>query len=216
MHLDVVQGIIGGTRPVDQDAAIRLANGTGVPSSFWLDAQAGYDADIARGAGTGEIPREVLAAVDAALDRLPQPERHTERDRWRIASRVALAAAIPVLAELTGRRIEEHADNHANANGEAASEPSDRHAPHAYVSTACFHEECGSCRSTCKYCDAPCSHGCHPADLSLPKPWVHQARDIAVLLLAELGPDRVPAVLRERIATDPDLFWLRRPDPGRA
>lgn len=148
MHLDVVQGIIDGTRPVDQDAAVRLANGTGVPSSFWLDAQTGYDADLARGVSAG----------------------------------------------------------HA----------SPAEAPHVYVSTACFHGNCGSCRSTCKYCDAPCSHNCHPADLSLPKPWVHQARDIAVLLLAELGPDRVPAVLRERIATDPDLFWLRRPDPGRA
>lgn len=50
MHLEVVSGILDGTARVDEDAAIRLANGTGVPSSFWLNSQAQYDADIARGA----------------------------------------------------------------------------------------------------------------------------------------------------------------------
>ena len=82
--------------------------------------------------------------------------------------------------------------------------------PHDYVSTACFHGECAACRNTCKYCDAPCSHGCHPASAApLPVPWVDQARGMAVLLLAALGPDGAPDELRERIDGDPALFWLR-------
>jgi len=84
--------------------------------------------------------------------------------------------------------------------------------PHAYVSTACHHGECGACRNTCKYCDAPCSHGCHPASgPPLPEPWVDQARDIArELLRCGLGTgEAVPPELLHRIASDPALFWLR-------
>jgi hypothetical protein len=83
-------------------------------------------------------------------------------------------------------------------------------APHVYVSTACVHGECGACRNTCKYCDAPCSHACHPASArGLPEPWVDQARGIAALLLGALGQDGAPEELRRRIASDPGLFWLR-------
>lgn len=87
---------------------------------------------------------------------------------------------------------------------------------HHYVSTACMHGLCDErCRSTCKFCDAPCEHPCHsqqPRD-DLPPNWVDQARDIAIELLASvddhgrgiiLSPD-----LEERIRTDPHLFWLR-------
>ena len=83
-------------------------------------------------------------------------------------------------------------------------------APHAYVSTACVHGECGACRSTCKYCDAPCSHACHPASArGLPEPGVDQAREMALLLLAELSAERRTPELWQRIASDPGLFWLR-------
>ena len=27
---------------------------------------------------------------------------------------------------------------------------------HEYISTACFHGKCGSCRNTCKFCGNPC------------------------------------------------------------
>jgi len=86
--------------------------------------------------------------------------------------------------------------------------------PHAYVSTACHHGECGACRNTCKYCDSPCSHGCHPASgVPLPEPWVDQARDIARELLRSAD---LPDKLAQRIASDPALFWLRAeaPPPG--
>jgi hypothetical protein len=43
------------------------------------------------------LPPGVLDAVDAALDDLPQPESRFERDRWRIASRIALFAAEPII-----------------------------------------------------------------------------------------------------------------------
>lgn len=39
-----------------------------------------------------EYPPEVIAAIDAALDELPDPENPFERDRWRIVSRVVLHA----------------------------------------------------------------------------------------------------------------------------
>lgn len=36
------------------------------------------------------------------------------------------------------------------------------HAPgHRYLSTACLHGQCDTCRQTCKYCDAACTHNCH-------------------------------------------------------
>ena len=84
--------------------------------------------------------------------------------------------------------------------------------PHAYVSTACVHGECGACRNTCKYCDASCAHPCHPATAGgLPEPWVDQARDIArELLRYGLGKNEaVPPGLLRRIGSDPALFWLR-------
>lgn len=82
---------------------------------------------------------------------------------------------------------------------------------HEYTSTACLHDECGSCRFTCKYCDSPCRHGCHrtpPA--AAPVPWVDQARDIVgeLLHLTRLA-GFLPDELAARISTDPDLFWLR-------
>jgi hypothetical protein len=68
-----------------------------------------------------DIPPEVLAAVDAALDDLPQPDSRFERDRWRIASRVALDAAAPILAsrEQEAVRLLEEA-LHIRTNGERA------------------------------------------------------------------------------------------------
>jgi hypothetical protein len=83
-------------------------------------------------------------------------------------------------------------------------------APHTYLSTACFHEECGACRNTCKYCNAPCSHACHPSSgRNLPEPWTDQAQAVAMELLDAIYPGDVPDELAQRIATDPDLFWLR-------
>ena len=80
---------------------------------------------------------------------------------------------------------------------------------HAYVSTACAHGECGSCRRTCKYCNAPCLHDCHPTAVFLPGSWVDQAREIALLLLGELSAGQRTPELWQRIRTDPALFWLR-------
>lgn len=96
---------------------------------------------------------------------------------------------------------------------------------HHYISTACEHalgegrpELHGGCRLSCKFADdgvEPCECPCHtglPLD-QFPPPWVDQARDIAIELLASvddhsrgiiLSPD-----LEERIRTDPHLFWLR-------
>ena len=47
---EVVTGVIDGTRKIDQEIAERLYAGLGISASFWLNFQAGYDADIARGA----------------------------------------------------------------------------------------------------------------------------------------------------------------------
>jgi hypothetical protein len=82
---------------------------------------------------------------------------------------------------------------------------------HAYLSTACLHDQCAACRNTCKYCDAPCEHACHPrgADRPLSVPWVDQARGIALALFSVVSPLELPGELRERIAADPALFWLR-------
>jgi hypothetical protein len=62
-----------------------------------------------------DIPPEVLAAVDAVLDDLPQPDSRFERDRWRIASRVALNAAAPILAEEIAQKILAHANRRPGA-----------------------------------------------------------------------------------------------------
>lgn len=81
-------------------------------------------------------------------------------------------------------------------------------AGHSYVSTACQHELCGSCRNTCKFCNAPCRHFCHSQDAkTAPVASVDQARDIAIELL-DLSSD-LPDELAGRIADDPALFWLR-------
>jgi hypothetical protein len=51
--------------------------------------------------GAPVIPKAVWSAIDQRLDALPQPERHTERDRWRMISREAVHVALPVLAAIT-------------------------------------------------------------------------------------------------------------------
>ncbi len=79
---------------------------------------------------------------------------------------------------------------------------------HDYLSTACLHKDCSGCRLTCKFCDAPCLHGCHRGGRALPQPWVDQSRAVGLELLAALG-DNVPPELARRISEDPDLFWLR-------
>jgi len=80
---------------------------------------------------------------------------------------------------------------------------------HDYMSTACMHSQCGSCRQTCKFCDAPCQHDCHTGTGPQPVPWVDQARDVARELLAVLPIRNLPLDLMARIGDDPDLFWLR-------
>lgn len=83
---------------------------------------------------------------------------------------------------------------------------------HLYISTACFHEECDSCRRTCKFCGSPCRCGHHYGDKAEPvTSWVDQARDMARMLLMEVRDAGGPWTpqFAERIATDPDLFWLR-------
>lgn len=88
---------------------------------------------------------------------------------------------------------------------------------HAYVSTACWHGLCDErCRSTCKFCDAPCQHDCHleQVDRVLPPPWVDQARDGFVRLLSvleEAGIDLRTAEpdLHQLIRFDPAWFWAR-------
>lgn len=83
---------------------------------------------------------------------------------------------------------------------------------HAYTSTACLHGICGSCRATCKFCDEPCRHGCHPAASTAPVAGVDQAREIARELLDVARPGALmsmPPDLYQRIRKDPALFWLR-------
>ncbi len=79
---------------------------------------------------------------------------------------------------------------------------------HYYVSTACAHRQCGSCRQTCKYCGDPCHHGCHEGDPPKVVSPVDEARDIARLLYAELGAG-ISGRLAATIEADPGLFWLR-------
>ncbi len=93
---------------------------------------------------------------------------------------------------------------------------------HHYMSTACEHalgegkpELHASCRLSCKFaagvepCRCPCHTGTLPADF--PPPPVDQARDIAIELHETLArwPHLMPRELRDRIASDPHLFWLR-------
>lgn len=82
-------------------------------------------------------------------------------------------------------------------------------AQHEYISTACLHGHCGSCRQTCKFCDASCRHDCHGKTGPLPVARVDQARDVARQMLAVLPMRNMPAELLWRIQDDPDLFWLR-------
>ena len=89
-------------------------------------------------------------------------------------------------------------------------------ADHEYLSTACVHGECGSCRQTCKYCDASCRHGCHLASGSKTAPvsWVDQARGVAIRLhdvLQAVGVDLAASDrhLARAIREDPSLFWVR-------
>ena len=94
----------------------------------------------------------------------------------------------------------------------ASPGPGAAHAPHFYLSTACYHDECGSCRNTCKHCDAVCACPHHVATVqSLPEPWVDQARNIARELLRYglSTSEAVPPELLHRINDDPALFWLR-------
>lgn len=94
-------------------------------------------------------------------------------------------------------------------------------ADHEYLSTACWHALFDGnetlhavCRNTCKYCDHPCGCACHgKAGHEHGIAWVDQARNIARDLLAEIeasAPTRMSTALRQRIETDPALFWLRR------
>ncbi len=94
---------------------------------------------------------------------------------------------------------------------------------HEYLSTACWHEQEDSdpalhaqCRKSCKTCDEPCRCPNHPAedDRELPPPWVDQARDVAIRLLAVvrehgINLGRAEPDLNEAIRYDPNMFWLR-------
>jgi hypothetical protein len=89
-------------------------------------------------------------------------------------------------------------------------------AEHEYLSTACEHDECASCRQTCKYCGASCRHQCHSRDTGRlgPVSWVDQARGMALRLLAAChAADMDLAVVDRHLARaideDPALFWLR-------
>lgn len=81
---------------------------------------------------------------------------------------------------------------------------------HDYVSTACLHDLCGSCRNTCKFCGSPCQHACHPQTPGAVAAPVDEARNVAIALLALLGEDIArDAELARRVQGDPALFWLR-------
>ena len=98
---------------------------------------------------------------------------------------------------------------------------------HHYISSACMHalgeERPGlhaGCRLSCKYaedgiesCECPC-HAEGATTLTLPPPWVDQARDVAIRLLAVIRENginlgRAEPDLSEAILYDPDMFWLR-------
>lgn len=80
---------------------------------------------------------------------------------------------------------------------------------HVYVSTACIHGECGSCRNNCKFCGAPCRHDCHPAGVTASASPVDQAREIARDLMDAFTAGKISHDLLARIKNDPGLFWLR-------
>jgi hypothetical protein len=70
-----------------------------------------------------DYPPEVLAAIDVALDELPDPDSPFERDRWRIVSRIALDAATPILAEVIAQKILAHMESHGPHKPAGALEP---------------------------------------------------------------------------------------------
>lgn len=85
---------------------------------------------------------------------------------------------------------------------------------HDYLSTACAHDQCGSCRNTCKFCGSSCVHGCHPQTGEQLASPVDQARDVAMELLgviraAGLDLDGLAPDLASRLRDDPALFWAR-------
>ena len=81
---------------------------------------------------------------------------------------------------------------------------------HVYLSTACAHDECGSCRNVCKFCGSPCTHRCHSRQQHAPVSPVDDARNIARALLAAFGDDiEAHPDLAAQIRHDPALFWLR-------
>jgi hypothetical protein len=98
---------------------------------------------------------------------------------------------------------------------------------HHYISSACMHalgeERPGlhaGCRLSCKYaedgvesCECPC-HAEDATTLKLPPPWVDQARDVVVRLLAitmRCGVDlrHEDPDLFETIRDAPEMFWAR-------
>lgn len=97
---------------------------------------------------------------------------------------------------------------------------------HRYTSTACEHalregrpELHAECRLSCKYapdgiesCRCPCHADGAPAEL--PPPWVDQARDVAIRLLAVIRENginlgRAEPDLNEALLYGPNMFWLR-------
>lgn len=111
---------------------------------------------------------------------------------------------------------------HASCRGKGAQVEGEPRFHH-YLSTACWHEhhdgEPGmhaQCRLSCKSCDQSCSCPNHPEndDRPAPPPWVDQARDGFIRLLAvvrENGIDlsRAEPDLNEAVRYDPDWFWAR-------
>lgn len=90
---------------------------------------------------------------------------------------------------------------------------------HDYVSTACLHEGedpalHGSCRKTCKFCDAPCQCPRHaPGEGQAPaEGWVDQSRSVARELLDMARTAEALhglSAFERRLRDDPRLFWLR-------
>jgi plasmid maintenance system antidote protein VapI len=58
LPLVTVNAILTAVEPVTEDIAIRISSATGVPSSFWLNAEAHYRADLAAGRtrSASEVP----------------------------------------------------------------------------------------------------------------------------------------------------------------
>ncbi|WP_329521193.1 hypothetical protein [Spirillospora sp. NBC_01491] len=94
---------------------------------------------------------------------------------------------------------------------------------HRYLSTACQHEADdgnpelhGSCRQTCKWCNASCMCRRHPAADAAAHPphWLDQARGVALRLYGHLQArgvdlDDVDPHLARAFREDPAMFWVR-------